>query len=29
MSKSGHFATLEKPELFVQDMREFFGQFRK
>lgn len=29
MPKGGHFAALEEPELFVQDLREFFGQFRK
>jgi pimeloyl-ACP methyl ester carboxylesterase len=29
MPKGGHFAAMEEPELFVQDLREFFGQFRK
>jgi pimeloyl-ACP methyl ester carboxylesterase len=29
MPKGGHFAALEVPDLFVQDLREFFGQVRK
>ncbi len=28
MSKGGHFAALEEPELFVDDVREFFREFR-
>ena len=29
MKQGGHFAALEEPELFVGDLREFFGAFRK
>ncbi len=29
MPTGGHFAALEEPELLVQDLREFFGQFRQ
>ena len=29
MPKGGHFAALEVPDLFVQELREFFRQFRK
>ncbi len=29
MPRGGHFAALEEPELFVRDLQEFFGQFRK
>ncbi len=29
MKRGGHFAALEEPELFVNDLRAFFGQFRK
>jgi len=28
MTKGGHFAALEEPELFVNDLREFFCEFR-
>lgn len=28
MPKGGHFAALEEPELFVNDLREFFRKFR-
>ncbi len=28
MPKGGHFAALEEPELFVQDLRAFFGSLR-
>jgi pimeloyl-ACP methyl ester carboxylesterase len=28
MPKGGHFAALEEPELFVNDLREFFGDLR-
>jgi microsomal epoxide hydrolase len=28
MPRGGHFAPLEEPELFVNDLREFFRQFR-
>jgi pimeloyl-ACP methyl ester carboxylesterase len=28
MSKGGHFATFEQPELFVGDVRAFFGTLR-
>lgn len=28
MPKGGHFAALEEPELFVQDLREFFGELK-
>jgi pimeloyl-ACP methyl ester carboxylesterase len=29
MQRGGHFAPLEEPELFVNDLREFFREFRK
>ncbi len=29
MPKGGHFAALEEPELFVNDLREFFGKLSK
>jgi epoxide hydrolase len=29
MPRGGHFAALEEPELFVKDLQEFFGEFRK
>ncbi|MCE8425410.1 MAG: alpha/beta hydrolase [Candidatus Methanoperedens sp.] len=29
MTKGGHFAALEEPELFVNDLREFFREFRR
>jgi pimeloyl-ACP methyl ester carboxylesterase len=29
MPEGGHFAPLEVPDLFVQDLREFFSQFHK
>ena len=29
MTKGGHFSALEEPELFVNDVREFFRTFRK
>ncbi len=28
MPQGGHFAALEQPELYLADLREFFGQFR-
>jgi epoxide hydrolase len=28
MPCGGHFAALEEPELFVEELREFFGQYR-
>jgi pimeloyl-ACP methyl ester carboxylesterase len=28
MPKGGHFAAFEQPELFVDDLRTFFRQFR-
>lgn len=28
MPRGGHFAALEEPELFVQDLREFFGELK-
>jgi pimeloyl-ACP methyl ester carboxylesterase len=28
MPRGGHFAALEEPELFVQELRAFFGQYR-
>jgi pimeloyl-ACP methyl ester carboxylesterase len=28
MPRGGHFAALEEPELFVEELREFFGQYR-
>ena len=29
MPKGGHFAAFEQPDLFVREVRDFFGSVRK